>query len=153
MSRPAPLGEQRRAERPGETDADVAEADAEPAAARRAPEPRAWYRGPVLLLCLATALVLIAATLSGWLLHRSLLGGLDGQVRSASERFTALMDDPSDNDHDADDDFDRMVGPVDGTLGVVVAGGRLQSAALLGHGSAIPAPAGRRLIALHPERG
>src|SRR4051794_2748417 len=110
MSRPAPLGEQRRADRQAGNDgatgsaaggfgahADdprAAEADAEPAAARRPAGRRAWYRGPMLLLCLATVLVLVAGTLSGWLLHRSLLGGLDGQLRSASERYTALMDDP-----------------------------------------------------------
>lgn len=142
------------AEAAGETEQNEAEeAGAEPADARRPTGRGIWYRGPIALLCLAIVLVLLAATLSGWLLHRSLLHGLDGQLRSASDRYAALMDDPSDNDHDADDDFDRMVGPVTGTLGVVVAGGQLQSVALLGHGSTIPAPAGGRLISLHPATG
>src|SRR5690242_19990791 len=126
MSRSAPLGTfgaDNGAGQAAGSEREADEAGAEPAAARRPAGRRAWYRGPVPLLCLATVLVLLAATLSGWLLHRSLLAGLDGQLRSASERYSALMDDPSDNDHDADDDFDRMVGPVAGTLGAVVADG------------------------------
>lgn len=108
------------------------------------------HRGLIGLLCLLLVLLVVAAALSAGLVRRSLTHSLDGQVRSASDRYAALMDDPRDNDHDADDEFDRMVGPAAGTLGAVVVGGRLQEVAVLGRGTAVPSGLGRQLGLLRP---
>ena len=111
------------------------------------------HRGPIALLCLVVVLLLVAVVVSIGLLRRSLVGNLDRQVHSASDRYAALMDDPSDNDHDADDDFSRMVGPAAGTLGAVFAEGRLLTAEVLGRGSPMPSPAVQRLASLRPAAG
>jgi two-component system, OmpR family, sensor kinase len=111
------------------------------------------HRGPIALLCLAVVLLLVAAVVSVGLLRRSLVGNLNRQVHSASDRYAALMDDPSDNDHDADDDFSRMVGPAAGTLGAVFVGGRLITAEVLGRGSPMPGSAVQRLTSLRPAAG
>ncbi len=107
-------------------------------------------RGLIGLLALLLVLMLGAAAVTTGLVRRSLTHSLDRQVHSASDRYAALMDDPSDNDHDADDDFDRMVGPAAGTLGAVVAGGRLQAVAVIGRGSAVPGGLAGQLGSLRP---
>lgn len=107
-------------------------------------------RGLIGLLTLLLVLLLVAAAVTAGLVRRSLTDSLDRQLHSASDRYAALMDDPSDNDHDADDDFDRMVGPAAGTLGAVFAGGRLQSVAVIGRGSALPSGLAGQLGSLRP---
>jgi len=111
------------------------------------------HRGLIVLLSLVIVVLLVASAVSLGLLRRSLVKSLDGQVRSASDRYAALMDDPSDNDHDADDDFGRMVGPTTGTLGAVFAGSRLMSLEVLGRGAPVPDPVVQRLDALPPATG
>jgi len=112
--------------------------------------PAGRSRGLIGLLALLLVLLLVAAAVTAGLVRRSLTHSLDRQVHSASDRYAALMDDPSDNDHDADDDFDRMVGPAAGTLGAVVAGGRLQAVAVIGRGSTVPSGLGGQLGSLRP---
>ena len=111
------------------------------------------HRGPIALLCLVVVVLLVAAAVSIVLLRHSMVGNLDRQVRSASDRYAALMEDPSGNDHDADDDFSRMVGPTAGTLGAVFADGRLAAVEVLGRGSPMPDPAVRQLASLRPAAG
>jgi two-component system, OmpR family, sensor kinase len=111
------------------------------------------HRGPIALLGLVVVVLLVVAAVSTVLVRRSLVASLDRHVRSASDRYAALMEDPSGNDHDADDDFSRMVGPATDTLGAVFANGRLSTIEVLGRGSPVPGTAVQRLASLRPAAG
>ncbi len=103
-------------------------------------------------LLLLTSLALVGSVLllalSAGLLRRTLTHRLDQQIRAAGDRYAALVEDPADNDHDADDSFDRMVGPTDGTVGVQIAGGKIVSAALIRNGKQLTGPDQAKLASL-----
>jgi len=84
----------------------------------------------VLLLLLCLCFVAVAG-LSALVFKHALVQRLDRDVAAASYRYAALNEDPSDNDHDADDSFLGMVGPVKGTLGVQIVNGRVAHAEIV----------------------
>ncbi|MFL6163335.1 MAG: sensor histidine kinase [Jatrophihabitantaceae bacterium] len=96
----------------------------------------------LLMLCM-----LVAALVAPALLRRSLTHNLDRQVGAASDRYAALLADLG-SGQEADDSFDRTLGPTAGALGATLAGGRLESIVVVGRNAPVPSQVGDRLGSL-----
>jgi two-component system OmpR family sensor kinase len=128
-------------------EADPAPEEPDPARPRVGSWQVARHRGLVLALGAFLVCLLVAASVSVALLRSSMISGLDQQLAVAGDRYTELMADLS-TDHDADEAFDRMLGPTEGALGATVADGQLEAVVVLDRRSSVPAPAAGRLRSL-----
>ena len=128
-------------------EAEPAPEEPDPASPRLGSWQVARHRGLVLALAAFLVCLLVAASVSVALLRSSMISGLDQQLAVAGDRYTELMADLS-TDQDADEAFDRMLGPTKGALGATVADGQLEAVVVLGRRSSVPAPAAGRLRSL-----